>query len=86
MNHSKLNPMFMISKWYHKSTYMSAYQFPLQPVPGKSFMRCEEYNVIEPPPQVKLSGRPRIKRVRASNKPNPSSITNSVKLCKKGLK
>ena len=88
MNHSKINPINHISKWYHKSTYVAAYEHPLQPVPGKRFMRCDEYEAIEPPPQVRLSGRPRTKRVRGSNEPRATgnSSNNEGKLGKKGLK
>ncbi|KAH6770656.1 hypothetical protein C2S52_015459 [Perilla frutescens var. hirtella] len=73
MYYSKIDPLSMISKWYHKSTYQKAYEHPILPVPGPKFFRIEEYAPIEPPPFYKMSGRPRKKRVGASNEPSSSS-------------
>lgn len=50
-----------------------AYQLPLLPVPGKKFMRCDEFIPIEPPPVTKLAGRPRKKRIRGTNEPKTAS-------------
>ena len=65
--HSKIDPMNMLAKWYHKSSYLATYQFPLLPVPGPKFMKFGNYEPIEPPPLPKLPGRPKVKRTRASN-------------------
>ena len=37
--HSQIDPMSVISKWYHKTTYLAIYQLPLLPVPGPRFYR-----------------------------------------------
>ena len=44
-------------------------------------MKVDEYQPIEPPPRVKMAGRPRVKRIRASNE-----MRNASKLSKKGTK
>ncbi|XVE50629.1 hypothetical protein DITRI_Ditri01bG0178800 [Diplodiscus trichospermus] len=68
--HSKKNPNSYISKFYHKSSYLAVYEFPLLPVPGKKFMKIEEFQSIEPPPLVAMPSRPKKKRVRAINESN----------------
>ncbi|KAH6767292.1 hypothetical protein C2S52_018275 [Perilla frutescens var. hirtella] len=73
MYYSKIDPLSVISKWYHKSTYQKAYEHPILPVPGPTFFRIEEYAPIEPPPFYKMPERPGKKRVRASNEPSGSS-------------
>ena len=84
LEYSKIDPFTVISPWYHKKTFQASYQFPLMPIPGKRFMQTENFQPIEAPPLIKLAGRPRIKRVRASNEPNPTSKVE--KLSKKGFK
>ena len=84
LEYSKVDPLTVISPWYYKKTYLASYQFPLMPVPGKRLMNTDQFQQIESPPVIKLAGRPRIKRVRASNEPNPTSHLG--KLSKKGLK
>ena len=83
--HSQIDPMSVISKWYHKKTYLATYQQPLLPVPGPRFYRMNEFQPIDPPPLLKLPGRPKNKRVRASNEKN-SSGQREGKLLNKGLK
>lgn len=75
LHHAKIDPMTKMSKWYHKTTYMDSYHHPIQPVPGKKFMKINEYKPIEPPPLTKLAGRPRKKRIRASTEPNNNDGT-----------
>ena len=41
LHHLKTYLRPLISYWYSKSAYEASYQFLLQPVPGKKFMRCE---------------------------------------------
>ena len=77
--------MSVISKWYHKTTYLATYQQPLLPVPGPRFYNMNAFRPIEPPPLPKLPGRPKTKRVRASNEKN-SSGQREGKLSKKGMK
>ncbi|EEF44004.1 conserved hypothetical protein [Ricinus communis] len=43
-----------MSRWYHKSIYLSSWQFPIQLVPGRKFTKCDEFEPIEPPPIVKM--------------------------------
>lgn len=71
MYYSRMDPMSMISSWYHKSTYKKAYQHAILPVPGIKFFKPDAHAQIEPPPFEKRPGRPRKKRVRASNEPTP---------------
>ena len=47
-------------------------------------MNSSEFQPIEPPPLVKLAGRPRTKRIRSSTDGNPSSKFG--KLSKRGVK
>ena len=82
LHHLKVDPKPLISHWYSKTAYEAAYQFPLQPVPGKKFMKCDEYEAVEPPPVKKMPGRPRKKRVRSSNEPTTS--TQAGKLSRNG--
>ncbi|CAH9123613.1 unnamed protein product [Cuscuta epithymum] len=65
--YKKEDALSYISRWYHKETYMAAYQYPLQPIPGKAFMKVDEYEPILPPPVPNLLGRPKKNRVRGSN-------------------
>lgn len=58
-----------MSDWYHKTTYQKAYECSILPVPGVKFFKIDDHAPIEPPPIVKKPGRPRKKRVRASNEP-----------------
>ena len=77
-----MDPLASISDWYHEDKFKASYQNPLQPVEGKRFMRCKEFESIEPPPVTKLVGRPRKKRIRIANEPNKTS----KKLSKRGQK
>ena len=77
LHHLKTDPKPFISHWYSKSTYEVSYQFPLQPIPSKKFMRWEEFEAIEPPLVKKMLGRPRKKRIRSSNESN-----RNTKFCK----
>ena len=81
MYYLKMNPQSHISTWYHKSIFNAVYQFPLQPVPGKQFMKCEIYEPIERPQVKPLPCRPRKKRIRAAHEEKHSSI----KLSKSGI-
>ena len=81
LSHAKVNPFYVMSDWYHKDKFTATYKTPMQPVPGTLFMKCAEYEAIEPPPVVKLVGRPRRKRVRA-----PEELRSTTKLSKKGTK
>ena len=83
--HSQIDPMSVLSKWYHKTTYLATYQQPLLPVPGPRFYRMTEFQPIEPLPLPKFPGIPKNERVRASNEKN-SSGQREGKLSKKGLK
>ena len=65
MRHARVKPMPQISKWYHKCMYEAAYRHPMQPMPGKIFMKCYQFLPIEPPPVTKMPGRPKMKRIRA---------------------
>ena len=42
----------------------------MQPMAGKKFMHVEDFAALEPPSVTKMLGRPKTKRVRASNEPN----------------
>ena len=84
LDHAKIDPVSQISHWYHKSTYIASYQYAMQPMPGKKFMRCEGFEELEPPPVVKMPGKPKTKRVKAANEPRkkPSSGKLTIKGCK----
>ena len=82
--HSKIDPLSMISNWYHKSKYLETYEHPLLPVPGPRFQKFSQYEPIEPPPVPKLSGRPRKIRLMGSNEPRPTTGSDG-KLTKKGM-
>ncbi|KAH6757091.1 FTSH protease 11 [Perilla frutescens var. hirtella] len=66
LNHAKKDPKSFISHWYHKATYMAAYEHAMQLVPGKQFLKEDVFENLAPPPVVKLSGRPRNKRIRSA--------------------
>ena len=83
--HSQIDPMSVISKWYHKTTYLATYQQPMLLVPGPRFYRMNEFQSIEPLPVLKLLGSPKNKRVWASNEKNNSGQREG-KLSKKGMK
>ena len=82
LGYLKVDPISSISEWYYKEKFQVAYQHPLQPVGGKKFIRCDQFEPIEPPPVTKLAGRPRKKRIRTANEPN----TSAGKLSKRGQK
>ena len=84
MEYARLDPLFEISTWYHKSKYVATYQYPMQPMPGFIFMKCDQFLPIEPPPVIKMPGRPKTNRVRAQNE--PPKHTAAVKLSRKGSK
>ncbi|CAH9133216.1 unnamed protein product [Cuscuta epithymum] len=71
----------MIADWYSKKRYLAAYHFHMQPILGKMFMQCDQYEAIEPPNIVKMASRPRHKRIKASNERNP----NPTKLSRKKI-
>ena len=79
--HAKVDPLTVITDWYYKTKFIATYKTPMQPVLGIMFMKCDEYLPIEPPPLVKLAGRPRTKRVRGAEEQG-----NSSNLSKKGTK
>ncbi|XP_060210677.1 uncharacterized protein LOC132637635 [Lycium barbarum] len=62
--HSKLDPKKEIHWWYSKEAYILTYHYKLQPVPGPKFWKIDPLAAMEPPPFVKLVGRPREKRKR----------------------
>ncbi|XVE62979.1 hypothetical protein DITRI_Ditri06bG0162900 [Diplodiscus trichospermus] len=80
--HSKKDHQSYISKFYHKSSYLAAYTFPLLPVPDKKFMRVEEFQPIEPPPLLGMAEKPKKKRSRATNEANVQP--QGIKLSRKG--
>ena len=59
LGYLKVDHVSYISEWYHKSKYKAAYEYLLQPVGCNKFMKCDEFQPIEPPPMTKLAGRPR---------------------------
>ena len=83
MNHARIDPQSQISMWYHKTRYEATYAFMMQPMPGKQFMKCSEYEPIEPSNVTRQPGRPKQKRVRAKNEP-ARQVKNPTKLSKKG--
>ncbi|XP_075098652.1 uncharacterized protein LOC142175545 [Nicotiana tabacum] len=49
--------------WYHtKETYLQTYSHKLQPVRGEKFWKIELSQYMAPPPLVKMTGRPKVKR------------------------
>ncbi|WOL04137.1 hypothetical protein Cni_G12858 [Canna indica] len=56
-----------ISWYYSKDAYLQTYSYKLQPVRGRNFWKVEYSDAMEPPPIAKMSGRPKVKRVRAKN-------------------
>ena len=82
MRHARIEPMTQISMWYHKLMYQAIYKHPMQPMPGKIFMRCDKFLPIEPPPVMKMPGRPKTKRIRSQNEPRKAS--SDYKLSRKG--
>ena len=76
--HAKVDPLTVMFDWYHKCKFIATYKTPMQHVPRIIFIKCDEYLPIEPPPLVKLAGRPRTKRVRGAEEQG-----NSSKLSKK---
>ncbi|XP_050210040.1 uncharacterized protein LOC126660525 [Mercurialis annua] len=79
MRHLKLDPKAHISLYYHKSKYVAAYQFSMQPVPGKIFFKIHEFKSMDPPPVTNRPGRPRKKRIRGLHESQPGT-----RLSKKG--
>lgn len=55
-------PQDYMSHWYREKTYMKAYQYMMQPVPGKILWTDTGKEEIVPPPYRKLPGRPKVNR------------------------
>ncbi|XP_057774964.1 uncharacterized protein LOC130993944 [Salvia miltiorrhiza] len=66
---SSLDPLSVMSHWFHKDMYNKSYEHTIQPVPGKKFWDVKFKDAIEPPPVEKKIGRPKKNRVRAPNEP-----------------
>ncbi|XP_057791115.1 uncharacterized protein LOC131008240 [Salvia miltiorrhiza] len=66
---SSMEPLSVMSKWYHRETYRKCYEHAIQPIPDVKFWTVKENDAIEPPPVEKKVGRPKKNRVRASNEP-----------------
>lgn len=62
--HKKVNPLTEVHWWYSKEAYMRVYKHKMQPVRGEKFWKVEPHHAMEPPPLVKLVGRPRVKNKR----------------------
>ena len=43
LEYSKVDPLTVISPWYHKKTYLASYQFPLIPILGKRLMNTDQF-------------------------------------------
>ncbi|KAH6813137.1 hypothetical protein C2S51_022155 [Perilla frutescens var. frutescens] len=69
-----------MSKWYHKSTYRKAYQYPILYVPSTKFMKIDKFAPIKPPPLERMPKRRMKKRIKAFNEP----ASSGSKLSKKG--
>ncbi|XP_057780069.1 uncharacterized protein LOC130998672 [Salvia miltiorrhiza] len=81
MYSSGLDPLSVMSNWYHKSMFVKSYEHSIKPVLGVKFWKVREVDGIEPPPVEKKTGRPRKMRVRAPNEPKKSH-----KLSRRGQK
>ncbi|XP_057803709.1 uncharacterized protein LOC131019041 [Salvia miltiorrhiza] len=66
---SQLDPLSVMSNWYHSSMYRKSYEHAIQPIPGYKFWDIQFKDYIEAPPVEKKIGRPKKNRVRASNEP-----------------
>ncbi|XP_050232965.1 uncharacterized protein LOC126681470 [Mercurialis annua] len=84
IKHLGMEPLDHISGYYHRAQYDATYSFTIQPVPGKKFMKCDQYLPMDAPEVKKQPGRPRKKRIINVNEPNPTS--GSGKLARKGQK
>ena len=63
MTYAKVDPMSEIAMWYHRSKYIAAYEHPMQLMPGKRFMKCDNFLPIEPPPATNMPGKLKKKRI-----------------------
>ncbi|XP_065864779.1 uncharacterized protein [Euphorbia lathyris] len=81
--HAKIDPITVIDKFYHKSMYQSTYKDKLQPVRGRRFWRCDDFEPIEPPKIQRMPGRPRKKRTREPNEGRQSGSCGS-RISRKG--
>ncbi|KAH6774751.1 hypothetical protein C2S51_013155 [Perilla frutescens var. frutescens] len=81
--HAKRDPMQFISLWYHKRAYMAAYEVPILPMEGKLIQSSDKSTQVEPPHAIKLTGRPRSKRIKGANETRKGNTRG--KMSKKGL-
>ncbi|KAH6815615.1 hypothetical protein C2S51_020435 [Perilla frutescens var. frutescens] len=83
LNYEKKDPKTYISCWYEKAAYMAAYQYPMKPMKSLKYLRVDDFAKCEPPPTVRLSGRPRVKRMRSGREKIKGK--QSGNLTKKGV-
>lgn len=67
-NYKKLDPKTEIHWWYSKEAFQLVYQHKLQPVRDEKFWKVESHHARDPPPLVKMVGRPKVKRTREKEK------------------
>ncbi|XP_057764695.1 uncharacterized protein LOC130985638 [Salvia miltiorrhiza] len=79
--YSKMDPMSIMSQWYHKTCFMKCYEHSIQLVPRRKFWKVKESDAVEPPPVDKKIGKPQKMRVSA-----PNELRRSHKLSRKGQK
>ncbi|WOL07550.1 hypothetical protein Cni_G16294 [Canna indica] len=59
IQHTKGDPLKEISWYYSKESYLITYSYKLQLVKGRKFWKVEDSHAMEPPPIVKMHGRPK---------------------------
>lgn len=57
---------------------MATYQVAMQPVPDLKFFDTEAFEKCEPPPTVRLSGRPLVKRIRSAGEKMKGQASGSL--------
>ncbi|KAH6770758.1 hypothetical protein C2S52_015561 [Perilla frutescens var. hirtella] len=62
---------------------MATYQYPMKPMKSLKYLRVDDFAKCEPPPTVRLSGRPRVKRMRSGKEKMKGN--QSGNLTKKGV-
>lgn len=75
------DPFHYVSEWYKKETYLKAYQFPVNPVKGRSLWPISEDGPMLPPMVKKMPGRP---AMRMRRKPLEGKDKGQTKLYRRG--
>ncbi|MBA0819170.1 hypothetical protein Gohar_022116 [Gossypium harknessii] len=66
--HNKQDPDDYLHMYYHKDTYLKAYEYALQPINGSHEWTKSSIQPVLPPVEKTMPGRPKKKRRKAKNK------------------